>query len=101
MSFKKMVPVLVGVVIFVFAGSALAEGPAVPTSKTPDRLRFERAANDVRTADVKRGFSVAGARISLNYRRLLTTVGAPGGDRKKYPEAPRAQAKLPPAPSTK
>lgn len=101
MAFKKIVPVLTGALILGFASSALAERPAAPDSKTPDRLRFERAANDIRTADVKGGFAQAGARIALNYRRLLTTVGAPGGDRKRYPEAPRPQAKLPPAPRTR
>jgi hypothetical protein len=101
MPLQKLIPVLFGALILAFAGSALAEGPAAPNSKTPDRLRFERAANDVRTADTKRGFAEASARISLNYRRLLTSVGAPGGDRKKYPEAPRPQAKLPPAPRTR
>jgi hypothetical protein len=100
MAYKHIIPVLVGALIFGFAASALAERPAAPDSKTPDRLRFERAANEVRTANVKRGFAQAGARIGLNYRRLLTSVGAPGGDRKQYPEAPRLQGRLPPAPST-
>jgi hypothetical protein len=97
MTFQKLIPVLFGAVMFGFAGSAFAERPAAPNSTTPDRLRFERAAHNVRTADMKRGFADAGARIGLNYRRLLTSVGAPGGDRKKYPEAPRPQAKLPTA----